>query len=609
MEAIVIRRTLDCTSPPKTLFAWLADSDRWNRALGQAPLTREPLSSEGAARHLLRTRAGRRSIAFAEPPAQWTVPSALSFRRLLHRGALASIEIKYRLTPLLAGTRLEVELSMMPRFDMLAPLIQVSALIAMWNILRVLQQLDGAHTRGENLLHLPVILDEEALLRTQSHVAQNLPGELHPLLAKLAGHLRGLDDLDADLLQPYALAAEWAHSRESVVTVCLTAAANGLLQISWDVLCPSCRQPASRSNKLNELDEESYCQLCDLRIPIDFERSVEVTFRPTPEVRPYQQAVYAASCPGRSGHVVSQLLLPAGGEAKLQVPTEPGEYQLFARGGPTGRLLVSTLGPPQARITVTDAIAPPRIEVALGGTIQIAHPTPQARHFKLERSDWPRNNLSGHAVTLHPLFRKLFADQLLRPGVLREVPYVALWLSELVGGPELCAQLGDGGAFRVVQEHFELLRFGIEQAPGTLIKTERDSALAAFQTSEAAIRAAVAAQHAMASFRSANPKAAALALRIGMYAGPCHLVTQNGRLEYYGQTLLLCTRMLREAHAGDILLPADLGEKLAGTPGLRIGQRFVLTVKGIAAPVPVVRLTIDRPEATLSEPSSRFEVV
>ena len=153
MEAIVIRRTLDCTSPPKTLFAWLADSDRWNRALGQAPLSREPLSSEGAARYLLRTRAGRRSIAFAEAPAQWTVPSALSFRRLLHRGALASIEIKYRLTPLLAGTRLEVELSMMPRFDMLAPLIQVSALIAMWNILRVLQQLDGAHTRGGNLAH------------------------------------------------------------------------------------------------------------------------------------------------------------------------------------------------------------------------------------------------------------------------------------------------------------------------------------------------------------------------------------------------------------------------------------------------------------------------
>lgn len=609
MEAIVIRRTLDCASPPKTLFAWLADSERWNRALGQAPLTREPLSSEGAARYLLRTRAGRRSIAFAEPPSQWTVPSALSSRRLLHRGALGSIEIKYRLTPLLAGTKLEIELSMVPRFEAMAPLIQVSALIAMWNIQRVVQHLDQAHTRGESPLHLPVTLDEEALLRSQSHVAQNLPGELHPLLAKLAGHLRTLDDLDADLLYPYALADAWEYSRDSLLTVCLTAAANGLLHLSWDVLCPSCRQPASRHNKLTELDEESYCQLCDLRIPIDFERSVEVTFRPTPEVRPYQQAVYASASPSRSGHVVSQILLPAGGEAKLQVPTEPGEYQLFARGGPKGRLQVSTLGPAQARITVTDAILPFKVEVALGGTLEIAHPTPQARHFKLERIDWSRNSLSGHAVTLHPLFRKMFADQLLRPGVLREVPYVAMWLSELVGGPELCVQLGDGGAFRIVQEHFELLRFGIEQAPGTLIKTERDSALAAFQTAEAAIRAALAAQHAMTSFRSANPQAASLSLRIGMYAGPCHLVTQNGRLDYYGQTLLLCTRMLREAQAGDILLPAALGEKLASTPGLRIGPRFMLTVKGISAPVPVVRLNLDRPEAMLTEPSSRFEIV
>jgi len=609
LEAIVIRRALDCVSPPKALFALLADSERLNRALGQAPLTREPLSSEGAARYLLRTRTGRRSIAFAEPPPQWIAPSYLSIRRLLHRGALASLEIKYRLTPLLAGTKLEVELMMVPRFPALAPLIQLTALIAMWNQLRVLHQLDGAHTRGDNLLHQPVILDEEALLRAQSHVAQNLPGEQHPLLAKLAGHLRGLDDLDADTLQPYALAAAWGHSRESLLTVFLTAAAHGLLQLSWDVLCPSCRQPASRHGKLSDLDEESYCQLCDLRVPIDFERSVEVTFRPTSEVRPYEQAVYASCSPSQSAHVLVQQLLPASGQTQLVAPTEPGEYQLFARGGPSGRLLVSTLGPPQARITVTDTIAPPRVEVAMGGTLEIAHPTPQARHFKLERIDWPRNSLSGHAVTLHPMFRKLFADQLLRPGVLREVPYVALWLSELVGGPELCAQLGDGGAFRVVQEHFELLRFGIEQEQGSLIKTERDSVLAAFQTSEAAIRSALSAQRAMATFRSANPKAAALALRIGMYAGPCHLVTQNSRLDYYGQTLLLCTRMLREAHAGDILLPADLGDKLGKIPGLRVGPRFVLTVKGITDPVPVVRVNLDRPEAGYFEPSSRFQIV
>jgi class 3 adenylate cyclase len=179
-------------------------------------------------------------------------------------------------------------------------------------------------------------------------------------------------------------------------------------------------------------------------------------------------------------------------------------------------------------------------------------------------------------------------------------------MSELVGGPELCAQLGDGGAFRVVQEHFELLRFVIEQGHGTLIKTDRDSVLASFPTSEAAIRSAVAGQQAMASFRNANPQAASLSLRIGLYAGPCHLVTQNGRLDYYGQTLLLCSRLLREAHAGDILLPVELGEKAVATPGLRLGPRFVLTVKGIQSSVPVARLNIEQP--TEREPSSFFRI-
>jgi class 3 adenylate cyclase len=119
----------------------------------------------------------------------------------------------------------------------------------------------------------------------------------------------------------------------------------------------------------------------------------------------------------------------------------------------------------------------------------------------------------------------------------------------------------------------------------------------------------VAGQQAMASFRNANPQASALSLRIGLYAGPCHLVTQNGRLDYYGQTLLLCTRMLREAHAGDILLPAELGEKAVSTPGLRLGPRFVLTVKGIPTPVPVARLTLDPgSQPAAHEPSSLFRV-
>ena len=608
LEAIVLRRQLDCAATPKALFAVLADCERLNRALGQVPLLREPLSGNGASRFLLRTSSGKRSIAFAEPPAQLISGKLLSIKRLLHKGALASIETKYLLAPLLSGTRLTIELSLVPRVSMLTPLLRLHGSVTLWSLTSLIQRVLAASSRGEDALHRGALLDEEALQRARAEVMQLLPGEQHPLLTKLIEHVQSLDDVELRSLRPYAMADAWGNSREAVLSVCLIAAAKGLLAISWDVLCPSCRLPVTRLPMLHELTEETYCQLCDLRIPCDLENAVEVTFRPSPEVCPHEQPLYSSQSPVQQPHILYQQLLAASSEAQLTVPGEPGEFRLFVRGGLTAKLRVTTLGPVSAKITVGEVIAPEKLEIGLNGTLTIVHQSRQARHLKLERLEWERDTLSGHAVTLQPLFRQLHSQQVLKKGLLRAVPYVGLWMSELVGGTELCTQLGDIGAFSLVQEHFELLRQAVEREGGTLIKTDRDNALAAFPSSEAAVRSAVSGQQALAIFRAANPQAASLSLRVGLYAGPCHLVTQSGRLDYYGQTLLLCSRMLREAHAGDILLAADLGDKLQKTPGLRVGPRFTLSVKGLPQPVPVVRLTLDQPGVTQVEPSSLFRL-
>jgi hypothetical protein len=93
------------------------------------------------------------------------------------------------------------------------------------------------------------------------------------------------------------------------------------------------------------------------------------------------------------------------------VPSEPGEFRLWARGGASGVLKVSTLGPQQASIEVGDSIVPATVEVVMGGTLEIVHKTNQARHFKLERTDWVHQKLLAHRVTLHPLFRRLFPER------------------------------------------------------------------------------------------------------------------------------------------------------------------------------------------------------
>ena len=105
----------------------------------------------------------------------------------------------------------------------------------------------------------------------------------------------------------------------------------------------------------------------------------------------------------------------------------------------------------------------------------------------------------------------------------------------------------------------------------------------------------------------AAPFSATLGLRVGVYGGSAQLVTPQGShvLDYFGKTAGVCSRLLREAHAGDVVLPAELADQLTArlqaardggvdaVPTLRVGPRFALSIRGVDAPVSVVRVQVD----------------
>lgn len=627
--SIKLVQKLDCALPPRDLWALLADTGRLHRALGQVPLVCEELEGDGAARFRLRPPPGARGrTPVIEQPPTYAHPGELVLRRHFPSGVLAHLTTRFTLTPLLSGTRLEVTLELGPRA--FAPLLELYGKWTLRSLVRKLAEIVAARGRGEDLLRRVVPLtpvQEKTLSRRQALLREHLPAEQHGALDKLLGHLRGLDDGDAAAraLRPYVLADLWGEEREAVLGVFLGAARMGLLTFSWDVICPSCRLPAWRCPRLSDLHAEARCHRCELRIPVELARSAEVSFRPDPAIRPAPGTVYSSESPARTPHVLGQVILPGAGSVTLTVPAEPGEFRIFVRGGLEARLSVSTLGPPSAELEVGDAITPARIELAMGGTLTVRHPGAAARHLKIERPEWPERDeqptANAHAVTLHPAFRRWFSTlspqgtsdtgeaarpELLRPGLSLRVPQVGLVLTELVNATELCQRRGDAGALKLVREQLELVQQVAEGAGGTLVRTERDGALLAFPTPQQAARGAFLVQRAVAALAAAGEHEAGgeLALRIGVFGGPCEVTTQSGLLDYYGQTVLVTTRLLREAHAGDILLPAELAESLAlsaaseslGT--VKLGPRFALSIRGLEKPVGVVRVNYVPPEET-----------
>ena len=617
MPAIVLRRELQCAAPPRALFALLGDTARLYRALGQPPLAPAPVASADGARLELRPLS-RRGPAFTELPPEWTVPTQLCLRRAMKEGPIEGTQLRFALTPLLSGTKLAIELSMTPRVPALAPVLHIYAQVVLWHLSRTVAQADAELLRGANRLLKPPLLGEPALQRAQAEVSARLDAAEREHVARLIGYLRGLDALEVEALAPTQVATALELEPEATLRLLLTAAGHGLFSLSWDVTCPSCRLPTARLAQLRELPVTTRCELCDLGFAVDLSTHVEVTFRPSPSLRPVPAGAYSGPGPSQLPHVLTQLVLQPESRITLPAPTEPGDYAVVVRGGLRGQLRVSTLGPQKAELTVGagagdgsqpaagPGIWPASVEVAVGGTLEISHTLSPARHLTIERTERRTGAVLAHEVTAHPLFREHLGDQLLAPGVAMAVPPVTLWLSELAGTAEICAQLGDGPAYALVESHRHKLRACIEHEGGALIRADRDGCCAVFRDPLAAARAGAAAQHAVAELRGERTELQPLSLRVGLYSGPCALLTQNGRLDYYGVPLLVAARLLREAHPGDVVLPGDLGERAAAELGarVRLGPRFSLAVKGLPQPISIARLTRVEPAPVAADASA-----
>lgn len=83
-----------------------------------------------------------------------------------------------------------------------------------------------------------------------------------------------------------------------------------------------------------------------------------------------------------------------------------------------------------------------------------------------------------------------------------------------------------------------------------------------------------------------------------MYAGPCYVVTANGILDYFGQTVNLAARLQGAAGAGEVVLVEAVAEEAHQQGWLgrhELGERFDAVLKGLDGPVRVTRVPVDRP--------------
>jgi class 3 adenylate cyclase len=293
--------------------------------------------------------------------------------------------------------------------------------------------------------------------------------------------------------------------------------------------------------------------------------------------------------------VLAQKIVDAGATHTFAAPRTPGRYRAFARGGAIGTLEVKEgLSAAPVKVTLTeDAFGPSHVVIGPGAELVITNATAEPRHLKLERLAFASAAATAYAISNVPEFRRFFSKELLKPKTPMKVSRVTLLFSDLTGSTALYSAVGDAAAFRFVDDHFDVVQGALEPNGGVLVKTMGDAVMASFLEPSAGLHACHAALVAFDAFRKGTAHADLVGLKLGLYTGPCYVITANERLDYFGQTVNLAARLQALAESGELVMEKGEFEALSDADRalFRVTQAFEKVVKGIETPIQVLRLT------------------
>lgn len=598
MALIKAERTVLIRAPRDAVWAFVSDTDRLNRriGLGELHVTAKTPTPDSPARFVMTTNSLGIPLTYEESPFEWQRGSHFRVFRKMLGGPIESTTSTFTLRDLGdAKTEVTCTVIAVPRSVLFAPIAWLAVRDGVNRVAKVLESIDvfAIQKRPHPYAKPASTPVEEVLARAERKLEEFTGnGETTRLLAQ---HLREASDADCFRMRPFELADLWNVPRKDVLHAFLHGVPAGLVELQWSLICPSCRLESSSTDTLDAIGTEGHCQLCDLTFELEFDRVVEATFKPHPGVRKVSTQLFCAAGPGRMPHILSQALLAQDGEATLTAPESEGRFRLFTRGAGICALDVSTDGAKTASVrAMKGEVKPAALKVAPGGTITMKNEVGEATHVKIEHIEYQSLAVSAHVLSTLPDFRRLFSKDLIKQGTILKVARVALLFSDLVGSTALYSKVGDAAAFRLVDDHFDVLRHAIAEAQGTVVKTMGDAVMAAFDDEQDCVRAARLALEGFEKFRPSSEHGHLVGLKLGMFSGPCYVVSANGVLDYFGQTVNVAARVQALAGGAELVVTTHTWEAMPPQEQARFSvvEQFETHVKGVAEPLSLARLTL-----------------
>jgi len=594
MREFHYRWQFDLKSSPEELWPLIADTNRFNRDIGAPSVEAVASTKLRNARRLLRLTVLGMPVEWEEQPFEWVRPSRFAVVRRYTKGPIAELRVKAELIPQSifpgadgrsTGTRLVYEVWAKPKnlAGLIAIPIQIGFLSAR-TFARTFQEYDALAQSGHKQASEAKTTTfarggRERLLALSERLQRD--GCREKLIGLLVDHIEKSDDYALARMRPYELADKWDEPRRRILELCLMATRTGILDLQWNLICPMCRGGGA-TDSLKDVSSQVHCEGCNIDFKVNFEQSVELTFRPNPSIRTLEVETFCVGGPEVTPHRVAQQLLPSHTNREISLTLDEGRYRLrtlLIDGWQHFR--VADTGDASVNIQANGAWPNDETAIAPQVKLKFSNATEDEQLFILEHTRWSDTAATAAEVTALQMFRDLFATEALRPGEQISVGTLTVLFTDLKNSTRLYREIGDATAFGRVMNHFDILRQTIAEENGALVKTIGDAVMAVFRHPASALSAMLNAQERLASPAGGMQP---LKLKAGIHSGPCIAVTLNDRLDYFGSTVNLAARLEGQSTGNDVVISGAVYDdpevrELLSDP-VFICRRFEIPLKG-----------------------------
>jgi class 3 adenylate cyclase/predicted RNA-binding Zn-ribbon protein involved in translation (DUF1610 family) len=434
------------------------------------------------------------------------------------------------------------------------------------------------------------------------------------VISKLENLIHAEDDYSLFRVNPIQFAAEKGIAEAEAIDLFLHSAKLGLFEMEWHLVCATCGNVVESFRNMHKLHSTYICNQCAFENTATLDDYIQVSFTISRSIRdiayhhPESLSAEDFLYKYKLSRGVHSWLEGWSHEALIRAVTkllaylEPGEKRRVEFPAEWGIVIITNL---TDRVTAGFLVASEIASSPQSITLQIMesqfqisdHEAPAGRldygyaalsfhHLgkisggplvieienKLERracmwmanftGEPPRNGitfdpfLSGKRVLTTQTFRNLFRSETVSVDEGIGVKDITFLFTDLKGSTALYDQIGDPKAYFLVRQHFDTLGQAVNRFEGATVKTIGDAIMAAFMKPLDAVHAALEMLRDIEIFNhNISDK---LVLKIGIHTGHSIVVTLNDRLDYFGQTVNIASRVQGLADAGEIYLSEDV---------------------------------------------------